>query len=140
MIAFISICLLETEKIYVDANMNETKENIEGYCHSTSLHGGWINFAQWHNPFCAFSFIGGRKLRYCCSAMQAILQKCVASSFTSSIIYLVHEKKWYKLVNVYLTIRVSQLLQREKHLQVNIKYFQLLTRFKQVNLICKALV
>ena len=40
MIAFISICLLDTKKIYVDANMNEAKANIEGYCHSTSLHAG----------------------------------------------------------------------------------------------------
>ena len=40
MFAFISICLLETEKIHVDANMNTTKENIEGHRHSTSLHDG----------------------------------------------------------------------------------------------------
>ena len=85
MSALISICRLKTKKIYVDANMNEAKANVEGYCHSTSLHDGWkLRTAQ--SILCIFIYMLQEAENFdtvLLSAMQAILQKCVASFFTS---------------------------------------------------------
>ena len=41
MSAFIFSWLLVVEKVDVDSNMNEAEENVEWYCHSTSLHAVW---------------------------------------------------------------------------------------------------
>ena len=38
MVAFVSIWLFVIEKIDVDSDVNEAQENVEGYCHTTSLH------------------------------------------------------------------------------------------------------
>ena len=48
MVAFVSIWLFLIEKIDVDSDVNEAEENVEGYCHTTSLHAMLSSWNLYH--------------------------------------------------------------------------------------------